>query len=80
MLRSPRAETGEVKTEAQVVDNPTVMTAGNSAREQARQLSEVAEVLRRKSEWAAQRSADFAAGANGEEAVGGNTPGVVVRK
>jgi len=45
------------------------MTAGDSAREQARQLAEVSEVLRRKSEWASQRAANFAAGATGEEAL-----------
>jgi hypothetical protein len=45
------------------------MTAGDSAREQARQLAEVSEVLRRKSEWASQRSANFAAGATGEESL-----------
>jgi len=43
------------------------MTAGDSALEQARQLSEVSEVLRRKSEWASRRSANFAAGATGRE-------------
>ena len=58
-----------LKTEALAVDNPTVMSAGDSAREQARQLSEVAEVLRRKSEWASQRSANFAAGATGDKAL-----------
>jgi hypothetical protein len=45
------------------------MTAGDSAREQARQLSEVSEVLQRKSEWASRRAANFAAGATGEEAL-----------
>jgi len=45
------------------------MTAGDSARTQARQLSEVAEALQRKSEWASRRAANFAAGATGEEAL-----------
>jgi hypothetical protein len=45
------------------------MTAGDSAREQARQLSEVSAVLRRKSEWASRRSANFATGATGEQAL-----------
>ena len=45
------------------------MTAGDSALEQARQLSEVSEVLRRKSEWASRRSANFATGATGERAL-----------
>jgi roadblock/LC7 domain-containing protein len=55
--------------EAPTVDNSSAMTAGDSAREQARQLSEVSEVLRRKSEWASKRSANFAAGATGEKAL-----------
>jgi hypothetical protein len=55
--------------DALAVDNPTVMTAGDSARAQARQLSEVAEVLQRKSEWASRRAANFAAGATGEKAL-----------
>jgi hypothetical protein len=58
-----------LKTDVLNVDNPTAMTAGDSAREQARQLSEVSEVLRRKSEWASRRSANFATGATGEEAL-----------
>ena len=41
-----------LKTKAPTVDNSSAMTAGDSAREQARQLSEVSEVLRRKREWA----------------------------
>ena len=45
------------------------MTAGDSAREQARQLAEVSEALRRKSEWASRRAADFETGASGEEAL-----------
>jgi hypothetical protein len=66
-----RPDEGPVRLKANVstVDNPTAMTAGDSAREQARQLSEVSEILRRKSEWASQRSANFAAGATGEEAL-----------
>ena len=58
-----------LKGHALAVDNPTAMTAGDSAREQARQLSEVSEVLQRKAEWASRRSASFAAGATGEEAL-----------
>ena len=66
-----RPDEGPVRLKANVstVDNPTAKTAGDSAREQARQLSEVSEILRRKSEWASQRSANFAAGATGEEAL-----------
>jgi hypothetical protein len=45
------------------------MTAGESAREQAKRLSEAAETLRRKSEWASRRSANFETGATGEEAL-----------
>jgi hypothetical protein len=59
----------ELNNDVLTVDNPTAMTAGDSAREQARQLAEVSEVLRRKSEWASQRAANFAAGATGEEAL-----------
>ena len=59
-----------LKTKAPTVDNSSAMTAGDSALEQARQLSEVSEVLRRKSEWASRRSANFAAGANRGESSG----------
>jgi hypothetical protein len=45
------------------------MTAGDSARQEATQLAEVSKRLQRKSEWAAQRSANFAAGASGEKAL-----------
>jgi hypothetical protein len=45
------------------------MTAGDSARQEATQLAEVSERLQRKSEWAARRSANFAAGASGEKAL-----------
>ena len=58
-----------LKTKAPTVDNSSAMTAGDSALEQARQLSEVSEVLRRKSEWASRRSANFATGATGERAL-----------
>lgn len=58
-----------LKTEALAVDNPTVMSAGDSAREQAKQLSEVSNVHERKAEWASRLSANFAAGAAGEEAL-----------
>ena len=50
-------------------DNPTVMTAGDSAREQARRLSEVSDYYQNKAEWASLRSANFAAGATGEKAL-----------
>jgi len=50
-------------------DNPTVMTAGDSAREQARRLSEVSGYYQNKAEWASVRSANFAAGATGEKAL-----------
>lgn len=50
-------------------DNPTVMTAGDSAREQARRLSEVSGYYENKAKWASVRSANFAAGAAGEEAL-----------
>ncbi len=45
------------------------MTAGDSAREQARRLSEVSGYYQNKAEWASVRSANFAAGAAGEEAL-----------
>jgi hypothetical protein len=55
--------------DALAVDNPTVMTAGDSAREQARRLSEVSGYYQNKAEWASVRSANFAAGAAGEVAL-----------
>jgi roadblock/LC7 domain-containing protein len=58
-----------LKRDSQAVDNPTVMSAGDSAREQAKQLSEVSDVHERKAQWALRRSANFAAGAAGEEAI-----------
>jgi roadblock/LC7 domain-containing protein len=45
------------------------MTAGDSAREQARRLSEVSGYYENKAKWASVRSANFAAGAAGEEAL-----------
>ena len=58
-----------LKTDPLAVDNPTVMSAGESAREQAKRLSEASDVHERKAERATRVSANFTAGAAGEEAL-----------
>jgi 23S rRNA maturation mini-RNase III len=58
-----------LKTNGPTVDNQTAMTACDSAHEQARQLSEVSETLRRKSERPSRRSANFAASASASQAL-----------